>query len=165
MASLSKQGKSSPLSVEHPLKNPFIDLHHEVSKAMNEFYHLFEPVNFHFGQFENVKLSPSMDIVEDNDNFKVEVEMPGMDEKDIKLSIDENRLTIYGEKTISKKDEKKNYLSREISYGCYERSIELPPSADIDKACASFKKGMLWVTIPKKAGSQGKARKINIEKA
>ena len=91
--------------------------------------------------------------------------MPGMDEKDVTVSLKDNLLTIHGEKSTSKKDERKNYIAREISYGRYERSITLPQAADGEKVSASFKKGMLWVTIPKKAGSKGNGRQIKIEKA
>lgn len=91
--------------------------------------------------------------------------MPGMDEKDVTVSLKDNLLTVHGEKSISKKDERKNYIAREISYGRYERSITLPQSADGEKVSASFKKGMLWVTIPKKADSKGNGRQIKIEKA
>jgi HSP20 family protein len=164
MNGLIRHVKHIPLSLDQPFRNPFVDFHQEVSKALHDFYHMFEPTNLQ-GQFENVKLFPMLDIVEDNDNFKVEVEMPGLEEKDVKVSISENMLTISGEKTISKKDEKKNYVAREISYGQYERSISLPPSADIDKASASFKQGMLWITIPKKVESKGKMRNISIKKA
>lgn len=161
MNSLLKHRKSG-----EPILNPFLGLQQEVSRAMNDFYDLFEPHRASLVErLENLKLSPAMDIVEDKDSFKIEIEMPGMGEEDIKVSVSENMLTIEGEKTTSKKDEKKNYVSREICYGRYERSIALPQTADIDKASASFKKGMLWVTIPKKAGSKSSSRKINVEKA
>ncbi|CZN70874.1 T786P28D [Legionella pneumophila] len=58
-----------------------------------------------------------MDVVEDKDHYSIELEMPGMDEKDIKVSLADNILTISGEKSTSKKNEDKKYLSREISYG------------------------------------------------
>lgn len=145
--------------------NPLTRLHEEIDHAMQDFYNLFESAGSRLGVFENLRLSPSIDLVEDKESFKIECEMPGMGEEDIKISINENTITIEGEKTISKKDEKKNFLSREISYGRYERSLSLPPTANLDKAKASFKKGMLWITIPKKTLGKNSVRKINIEKA
>ena len=106
-----------------------------------------------------------MDLVEDKDCFKLEVEMPGLDENNIKLTLNNNLLTISGEKSISRKDQDKNYIAREITYGRYERSITLPQSADLSRITASFKKGMLWVNIPKKIGSCGKEQQIKIQRA
>lgn len=91
--------------------------------------------------------------------------MPGMSEEDITVTFNDNKLTIEGEKSTSTKDEKKNFVSREITYGRYERTVSLPLTADVDKATASFKKGMLWVTIPKKALGKGSSKSIKIEKA
>lgn len=134
-----------------------------------EFNHLFN--NFYnlsrFPQikgFENLNLHPSIDIVDDENTFKVVAEMPGMSEKEVNVSIDQNMLIIKGEKQTSRKDESKNYLIREIGYGCYERAIPLPEFVDLDKVKASFKKGMLWVEIPKKQGTAKKSREIKIEK-
>jgi len=159
MASLKKHSQSENVI------SPFLRLQQEVSHAMNDFYDLFEPMSIDLKKFENIKLSPALDIVEDKDCFKIEAEMPGMSEKDITVTFNDNRITIEGEKSTSKKDEKKNFVSREISYGRYERTVSLPLTADVDKATASFKKGMLWVTIPKKAQSPSGLKSIKIEKA
>lgn len=164
MASLINWKKSIPISIEKTQrKNPFLALQSELDKAMRDFYNVFETPSV-FDKFEGLTISPSIDLVEDKDSFKVEAEMPGLGEEDIKVSISDGILTIKGEKTTSKQDENKNYLSREINYGCYERSIVLPDTVDIDKAKASFKKGMLWITIPKKAEAIKKARELKVEK-
>ena len=86
-------------------------------------------------------------------------------EEDVKVSVSDGILTVKGEKTTSKQDQDKNYLMREINYGCYERNIPLPDSADLSKVQASFKKGMLWVNIPKKAEAIKERREIKVEKA
>lgn len=169
MGSMKKQTqtKETPITINRTL-SPFLGIHRAVDEALENFYHVFDRPTFELGRLgslEGHNLFPAMDIVEAKDHFNVELEMPGMSEEDIEVSINENRLIIKGEKESSKKHEGKEYLSREIQYGCYERNIELPPSADIDKAKASFKKGMLWVTIPKKEGSKNKSRKLKVEKA
>jgi len=156
--------KKAYQSLEH-VKNPFIAIHHEIDRAMNSLHDMFEPHKFNLQPLFNSNLLPSMDLVDDKDSFKVECEMPGLDENDIKISVDNNILTIQGEKSISKKNENKNYISREINYGCYERRIELPRSVDTDKIHASFKKGMLWVILPKIAGAEKNSKAIKIEKA
>ena len=159
MASLRKQNQSENVI------SPFLRLQQEVNHAMSHFYDLFEPISIDLKKFENIKLSPALDIVEDKDCFKIEAEMPGMNEKDVTVTFNDNRITIEGEKSTSKKDEKKNFVSREITYGRYERTVSLPVTADVDKAAASFKKGMLWVTIPKKTQNTISSKSIKIEKA
>lgn len=164
MSSLLKWKQATPVSIERQIK-PLFGLHKSVNEAINDFYNMFETGNFNLERFDNRNLFPAMDIAETDDFFNIEVEMPGMGEEDIKLSINENRLTIQGEKSISKKHKDKNYLSREISFGSYERVIDLPPSADTSKASASFKKGMLWVKVPKKSEDKGSSRQIKVDKA
>jgi len=167
MASTQKPQKrlSTPLEQESHLFNPFVHIQQEVDKALHGFYDLFESKPYDLKHLEQLSLSPAMDLVEDKDCFKLEVEMPGLDENNIKLTLNNNLLTISGEKSISRKDQDKNYIAREITYGRYERSITLPQSADLSRITASFKKGMLWVNIPKKIGSCGKEQQIKIQRA
>lgn len=145
--------------------NPFVPIQKEFDKALSGFYDIFEAKPFHIKEFENLSIASLMDLVEDEQCYKLEVEMPGIDEKNITVSLKDNLLTIKGEKSTSKKDERKNYIAREISYGQYELSISLPQAADGDKATASFKKGMLWIIIPKKAGQKGNEHRVEIKKA
>lgn len=162
MNTLLKWKKETPVPVEFS-RNPFLNLQNEVDRAFRDFYDIFSSSKSGLNKFEQLDILPSMDVVEDENNFTVQLEMPGMDEKDIKVSFSDNILTITGEKSVSKKNENKKYISREISFGKYERNISLPPSVDVDKAKASFKKGMLWVTLPKKTTNQGSPRNIKIE--
>lgn len=164
MNTLLKWRKEAPVPIEFS-RNPFLSLQHEVDQAFRDFYDIFSSSNSGLSTFEQLELSPSMDVVEDENGFTVQLEMPGMDEKDIKVSFADNVLTITGEKSVSKKNENKKYISREISFGKYERSISLPSSVDVEKAKASFKKGMLWVNLPKKATPERSARDIKIEHA
>src|SRR5262249_7217762 len=127
--------------------------------------HLFDMPTFNLANFENLMIHPSVDIIDDQEHFKVEAELPGMGEKDVLVNISKGLLTIKGEKSVSTKNKGKNYVMREIGYGSYARSIALPDTVDIDKASASFKKGMLWVTIPKKQEISQKSRNITIEAA
>ncbi len=156
--------KSVPVSIQSR-KNPFLSLQSELDRAMADFYNLFAMPSISSDKFENLTITPSINLVEDKDSVKIEAEMPGLGEEDIKVSVGDGILTIKGEKTVSSKNENKNYLSREIHYGRYERNIALPDSVDVEKAKASFKKGMLWVTIPKKAEIVKKSRELKVEKA
>lgn len=164
MGSLERSNKGTPIAIERTM-SPFFQMHKAVDEAMKNFYHMFEAPEFSFERLENLSIFPAMDLVEANDHYTFEFEMPGMGEEDINVSVNENRLTVKGEKSSSKQHKDKNFISREIRYGSYERSIDLPPSVDAEKATASFKKGMLWVKIPKKAGSKSASRKVKVEKA
>ncbi|KTD72620.1 Hsp20/alpha crystallin family protein [Legionella tucsonensis] len=146
-------------------QNPFLSLQNEVDRLFRDFNEFLPTSKFNLGQFEKLDLSPSMDVVEDKEHFCVQLEMPGMDEKDVKVSIADNVLTIRGEKSSAKKNEGKKFISREISYGKYERSISLPSTVDLAKAKATFKKGMLWVDLPKKIESKSGVRSIKVEQA
>lgn len=146
-------------------RNPFVSLQTELDKAMQDFYQLLNFPHTSSQSMLNQTITPAIDIVEDDKNFKIEAEMPGMGEEDIKVSVNKSILTLKGEKKTSKKDEGKNYMMREIGYGYYERDITLPDNVDIDQAKATFKKGMVWINIPKKPGSEKQSRELKIEKA
>ena len=164
MSSLLKWNKATPITIEHRMK-PVLGLHKSVNEAFNDFYNLFETGDFALDRFDNINLLPALDIVETDDYYTIEAEMPGMGEEDIKITINEDRVTIKGEKSTSKKHKNKSYLSREITYGRYDRTIALPPSADSHKATATFKKGMLWINIPKKAENKNHSREVKIGKS
>lgn len=160
--SLFNRKTSLPISI-HNGRNPFLSMQQELDKLTTEFGSFFTPINLPTELKENFDLSPSIDIVEQKDSFKVVAEMPGMGKEDIKLCIVNGMLSIKGEKSTAKKDKGKDYVMREICYGSYHRNIALPEYVDIDKAEASFKKGMLWVTIPKTAESAKKSKNIEVK--
>lgn len=153
MSSLRKGKEETPALIK-PQIQPIFGFPRNLSEAINEVYNLFE----------NRTLFPAMDIVDNDDELNIEVEMPGMGEEDIKITINENRLTIEGEKSTSSKHQDKNYLSREINYGRYERSLALPQTVNTSEATATFKKGVLCVQIPKKAESKNQSREVKIKK-
>ena len=111
--------------------------------------------------------APAVNVVEDGSSFKVEAELAGMDPKNVDVEIAGGYLTLKGERKEEKEERKEggNYLRQEISYGSFLRTIALPETADSDKAKASFKNGILTVTVPKKAEAQQKPRKIEIKVA
>jgi HSP20 family protein len=155
-----------PVSVGQYSVHPFVKFQQEMNHVMNDFYHFFGPIRAGYESSDSIRLLPLLDITEEKDCFKVQCEMPGMSEENVKVSCYENYLTIQGEKNTSKTNGKNNsYVTREISYGHYERTVTLPQSANCEKAVASFKKGVLWITVPKKAGSKTTTRTIKVERA
>lgn len=107
---------------------------------------------------------PSMDVAETNDAIMLTAELPGLDEKDLKLSLDNNVLTISGEKTEEATDAPpaKAYYVSERYYGAFQRSFALPRTVDVDHVKAVFEKGVLSITLPKLP--QAKGRQIPLSK-
>lgn len=102
------------------------------------------------------------DVVETDDQVEVSVELAGLDEKDLDVTVAPDGLTIRGEKRVERQEEKKGFYLSERSYGSVYRSIPLPPGVDCDRAEARFGNGVLTVTLPKSAQAQAPGRKIPI---
>lgn len=108
---------------------------------------------------------PAVDVVESEKAYEVTAELPGMDEKNVEVNVVNGNLTIKGEKQEEKEEKKKDYYLHERSFGSFERSFEIPDGVDTDKIEASFKKGVLPVTLPKKPEAQKPAKKIEVKAA
>jgi HSP20 family protein len=108
-------------------------------------------------------MAPSIDVSETDGEIRIEAELPGVDQKNVEVVIADNLLTIKGEKKAEKEEQKKDYRLVERSYGSFARSITLPFSAEPDKANATFKNGVLTITLPKPAAIKEKAKKIAIK--
>jgi HSP20 family protein len=105
---------------------------------------------------------PQVDVTETDKEVKVCAEIPGVDAKDIDVSIEEGTLTIKGEKKYEQEEKEKGQYRMERSYGSFERAIRLPTEVDESKAKAEFKKGVLRLTLPKRAGAQPRRKKIPV---
>jgi HSP20 family protein len=99
--------------------------------------------------------APSLDLSETKEAFVVKAEVPGMDPGDIQVSLQENLLTIKGEKKQEREDKEERYHRVERSYGAFTRSVRLPVTVDGSKVNAAFKNGLLTVTLPKTPGAKG----------
>ncbi|MBM3554998.1 MAG: Hsp20/alpha crystallin family protein [Alphaproteobacteria bacterium] len=108
---------------------------------------------------------PSLDVTETDKAYVVSAELPGMDEKDVEVILDKDRLTIKGEKKQESEKKEADFHVTERSYGAFQRAVLLPPTADTDKAAATFAKGVLTVTVPKKPEAQVQAKKIEVKAA
>jgi HSP20 family protein len=94
-------------------------------------------------------LSPRIDISETDNEYKIEAELPGINQKEIDVKIDNNILTIKGKKEDIKEEKEKNYHLRERYYGAFQRSISLPNNIEPEKIKASFENGVLNISVPK----------------
>jgi HSP20 family protein len=106
---------------------------------------------------------PAVDVVESEKVYEITAELPGMDEKNIEVKVADGVLTIKGEKREETEKREKDYYLQERSFGSFERSFEVPESVEVDKIEASFKKGVLMLTLPKKAEAQKPAKKIEVK--
>ncbi|HDK27492.1 MAG TPA: Hsp20/alpha crystallin family protein [Candidatus Atribacteria bacterium] len=98
---------------------------------------------------EGGEWSPLVDVIDKKDSILVKAELPGVDKKDVKISLSENTLTIRGERKEEKEIKKEDYYCCERAFGTYSRSITLPVEVDKTKAKATFKNGILEITLPK----------------
>ena len=137
-----------------------------LDKSMERF---LNPINtdylsnsfFDFRPVEQNKF-PKVDITETDNNFLITAELPGLDEKNVDLTLDDGTLTINGEKKTETEDTQGEFYSRERSYGKFQRSFEVPAIIDQNKIVASFVKGVLTVTMPKTPEAKKEVKKIPI---
>jgi HSP20 family protein len=107
--------------------------------------------------------TPAVDVVESEKAYQITADVPGMDEKNIEVKVADGVMTIKGEKQEEKEEKRKDYHLQERSFGSFQRSFQLPETVDPDKIEASFKKGVLTVTLPKKPEAQKPAKKIEVK--
>lgn len=146
--------------------NPIVSFQDEVNKLFGDFFgDLSLPGWARFSPESSFAVSPAMDVSENDKEFKVSCELPGMEARDVQITTAEGYVTIKGEKKRESKEEREGYFRQERSYGSFQRVIALPDTANFDKAEASFKNGVLTLAIPKKAGAQSKERRIEVKQA
>ena len=106
--------------------------------------------------------APAIDVVEEKDEFLVKVDLPGLSKDDVSVAIQDNFLTIRGERKHEVEKKESNYYHRERVHGQFTRSIELPTRVDAGKVQANFKDGVLYVTLPKSEEAKPKEIKVNV---
>jgi len=139
----------------NPMRHRMMPTVHEWDRLMSDFFS---------DKLEDSGLTdwaPEVDIVEDKDAFVVTADLPGLTKKDISINIKENMLTISGERKSEIKDENKNYCRTERRYGAFKRSFQLTDKVVADKIAASFKDGVLTVSVPK--AEEVKPKEIEIK--
>ena len=169
-----KQEKTSERAAAVETWRPFETLRREVEQLFDDFGRNFlrlpsrrslfgfEPLSRHEAEWE---AAPAVDIAESEKAYEITAELPGMDDKNIEVKVANGSLTIKGEKQEEKEEKKKDYYLHERHFGSFERSFEMPEGVDADKIEASFKKGVLTVTLPKKPEAQKPAKKIEVKAA
>ncbi len=172
MKVLAKPEKKAPapMAALKPSR-PFESLRREVDRLFEDFdrdfwrapFRLFERPPL--WQRETALAVPAVDIIEKEGAYEVTAELPGMDEKDIEVKLANGGLTIKGEKQEEKEEKRKDYHLHERTVGSFERYFTVPDGVDRDKIEASFKKGVLTVTLPKKPEAIKPEKKIEVKAA
>ena len=144
--------------------DPLRDFQREMNRLFGEFFGDFPLAErSRESAWETSAFMPRVDVSETDLEVKVTAELPGMDEKDISVELQENVLILRGEKKSEQEEKGKNWFRREQSYGSFHRAIELPAGVDAGKASAQFKKGVLTFKAPKLEEEKEKRKAIPIE--
>ena len=143
---------------------PFDEMEQMLDKYFSQGW--MRPFRMDWPEFAHLKppfegKTPSVDIIERDAEIVVKAELPGVDKDDIDISVTERSVSIKGSTSHEEKEEKGDYYRSEISRGSFARSLPLPAEVDESKARASFKDGILELTLPKKTKSR--RQKINID--
>lgn len=149
----------------HPASKPFLPtLQRSATSAFlpiqREFNRLFDELSAGWDAFTEVDIMPRIDVRDTKKAIEVTVELPGIAQEDVKIDVDDNLLTISGEKKSEKETREDDLRVSERSYGAFSRSISLPRSVDTDKIEATMSNGVLKVVAPKDGGATAKAIKI-----
>jgi len=158
-----RRGRDSSLEVRQE-RDSYRSIQQEMNRLFDEFFE--EPFGLRslraFEGFED--FTPRLDVYETEKEINISAELPGMEEKDIDISLHNNVLTISGKKQSEEVEKGKSFYRRERSYGAFQRSIELPGEVDEEKIEATYDKGILKVTVPKPTEAVSVSRRIKIKK-
>lgn len=130
-------------------------LQHDLNRVFDEYWNRFTALSS--------TGFPKTDVADRDNQIEVKVDLPGMDEKDIDISVTEDTLTIKGEKRSETEEKQKDFYLHERSYGSFVRTVPLPMGIQADKAEAEFKKGVLTVNLPKAPGLETRSKKIQVK--
>jgi len=166
--SVVKNEEKKPATEFRPLAN----LRREMDRLFDDFewgsWRLPSPRLFGVEPFWRGDVSwgkvPAVDVTDTEKTYEVTAELPGMDEKNVEVKFANGVLTIKGEKKEEKEEKKKDYHLSERRYGAFQRSFTVPDGIDADKIDATFKDGVLTVSLPKTAEAQKKEKQIAIKK-
>jgi HSP20 family protein len=110
----------------------------------------------------NTSFAPPVDVYEDEHNVVLKIEVPGIDEKDIDVRIENNTMTVHGERKFEQEEKEENYRRVERQYGSFTRTFTLPQTVDQENVQADYDKGVLKIKLSKKAEAKPKQIKVNV---
>jgi HSP20 family protein len=163
---MAKDIKRQSREVAPRYSDPFGALRSEMDRLFDAFMGGLPtfPSMFTPGVARGFALTPSLDVKETDKEIVVEAELPGLEDKDISLMMQNGMLTIQGEKRLDYDEEKEDYHVMERRYGSFSRSLRVPDTVDEAKVEARFENGVLKITLPKRPEAASEQRKIEIKK-
>jgi HSP20 family protein len=155
-----EEGETMAIDVWRPklTRSPFRELV-RMEREMEDLFGRFLPA---WGDKER-GWAPMVDMVDQKDEIVVKADLPGLEEKDIEVTMQDSTLTIRGERKEEKEEKKEDYYYAERSYGAFVRSLPLPTPIEADRVKATFKKGVLEIHLPKAKEAKGKKVDIKAE--
>ena len=147
--------------------DPTLPIHRDIDRLFDSFWRGFSPLTMGGSGFfpslgETGILKPKVDLSATEQEYLLTVEIPGVSEKDVTVDVSGNTMTIKGEKKQEKEEKDKNYYRIERSYGSFQRVLSLPEDVNQESIKASFKNGVLSITMPRKALPKGEVKQIQI---
>jgi HSP20 family protein len=155
------QPRNVPVNQRNTFGRSLFSLQDDMNRLFQDFFGE-EPHLFSENPFEQL---PAIDLVENDNDFKIKAALAGIDPEDVEVDCTDGYLTIKGNHTEEAEETDEYFLRKEISHGSFRRTVPLPASANFDKAEASFKNGVLSISIPKKAEALKKPKRLEIKKA
>ena len=134
----------------------------EVMALQNRMNSLFREMNEPEGALTTASFVPPVDIYEDNKKVVLKLEVPGIEEKDLDVRVENNTLTVKGERKFEKEEKEENFHRIERRYGSFYRAFTLPNTLDSEKVQADYSNGVLKIRLAKKAEAKPKQIKVNI---
>jgi HSP20 family protein len=155
-----RSNNRAPAPYREDDRNPFLSLHREMNRVFDDFFRDFDMRLPTMGGAGLNGGWPHIDMSETDKELTVTAELPGMEEKDVELLLEDGALRLKGEKRAESEDKERQFSER--YYGHFERRIPLDAEVQVDKAQARFKNGVLTVTLPKDPDAQPRSRRIAI---
>jgi len=143
--------------------SPFLTLQKNMNRLFERFPWGLGTDSFLDAPSSTTPFVPSLDISQDDNTIRIQAEMPGMDEKDIHVSLDDGVLVLEGEKKEHHEEEKNDRCFSECCYGHFHREVALPADVDEDNVEAAFSKGVLTITLPKSAEARTRHKPIEVK--
>jgi HSP20 family protein len=140
--------------------DPFLSLHRDINRLFDETLRGGAPNQA--TQQDGALISAPVNVAETQDEYRVTAELPGLSSEDVEVLLDEDVLTIRGERKFERRDDKENYHLMECSYGTVQRSLRLPTPIDAQQVQANFENGLLRITLPKSKAQQ-RAQRIEVQ--
>lgn len=137
----------------------------ELDRIRREIDDMFDPAARRFfsdGLFDR-EFSPALDVVENNDGFLVSVDLPGVDKRDLEISVADNVLTIKGEKKDNRESKNGKFFRKESWEGTFQRTLSLPHGVDAAKIDAKMRDGVLAISLPKREEAKPKQIEVNVK--